>query len=303
MLECSRGVDLVVGLMVFTTSLVVGEQPNSLTPREQYEAVLKDYDRASAAWKESGKGITLVDPRWIEHHAAWPKWSFGRRFLQFAEANAKEPEAVEALLQIVGMLESGHNGDRFFFPVMTRAFRILSTDYLQDERLAQACLGKARGVGPAIEPYFQALLAKNRDREIRAYACWALARRSEAKLYHLDRIAAPPSDRPETRKSVQFVNARQDPESLKLIDTIDKTDRAVISSETEALLERVISEFGDVTFPARWDKAKRRGETLADLARPKLNALRTVAVGKVAPDIQGEDIHGKPMRLSGPFHK
>ena len=77
----------------------------------------------------------------------------------------------------------------------------------------------------------------------------------------------------------------------------------VISSETESLLERVISEFGDVPFPARWDKAKRRGETLANLARPKLDALRSVTVGKVAPNIRGEDVYGKPMRLSGPFHK
>ena len=122
--KCSRGVALVVGLPFFTTSLGAGEQPKSLTPTEQYEALLKDYQLGSAAWKESGKGLTLADPRWIEHHAAWPKWSFGPRFLQFAEANQKKPEALEALLQVVGMLESGHNGDRCFFPVMTRTFRI-----------------------------------------------------------------------------------------------------------------------------------------------------------------------------------
>ncbi len=79
---------------------------------------------------------------------------------------------------------------------------------------------------------------------------------------------------------------------------IDKTDRVVICAETEEFLQRLISEFGDVPFPARWNKGKRRGETLADLARPKLDALRNVAVGKIAPDIQGEDIHGKPMKLS-----
>lgn len=174
MLECSRGVDLVVGLLFFTTSLVVGDQPRSLTPREQYEALLKDYERASATWKQSGRGLKLADPAWREHHAAWPKWSFGPRFLQFAEANPTEPEAVDALLQIVGFLES---------------------------------------------------------------------------LYNEDRLS-------------------------------------------------LISEYGEVPFPARWDKAKRKGETLADQARLRLDALRSIAVGKVAPDIQGEDTNGKPMSLS-----
>jgi peroxiredoxin len=205
---------------------------------------------------------------------------------------------VDALLQVVGMLESGHVADRFFFPVVTRAFRLLCADHVQDERVAQACLRSARLAGPAIEPCLQALLAKSRDREIRAYACWALAHRGEMNLLRLERIVATASDRPELRRSLEFVNARQDPEFTRLIETINKADKAVISSETEALLERVISEYGDVPFPASWDKAKRRGKTLADQARLKLDTLRTLAVGKVAPDIQGEDISGKPMRLS-----
>jgi AhpC/TSA family len=94
------------------------------------------------------------------------------------------------------------------------------------------------------------------------------------------------------------VNARHDPEFTRLVETIKKADKAVISSESEALLERVISEYGDVPFPAGWDKAKRRGKTLADQARLKLDTLRNLTVGKVAPDIQGEDINGKRMRLS-----
>jgi peroxiredoxin len=298
MRESPKCLDFIVGFLLLTNSLAAAGQPKSLTAKEQYVALLKEYEQASAAWNESGKGLKLTDSRWIEHHAASPKWSFAPRFLQFAEENPTQPEAVEALLQIVEMLESGHNGDRFFFPVMTRTVRLLSADYWQDERLAIACLGSTRYAGVSMEPYLQALLAKNPDREIRAYACWALAGQREARLYHLDRIAAPPSDRPELRRTLQSLKARDDPEFVKRGDMLDKNDRTVISAETDALLQRVISEFGDVPFPARWHKAKRKGQTLADLARPKVRALQTVAVGKVAPDIQGEDIHGKPMRLA-----
>ena len=71
----------------------------------------------------------------------------------------------------------------------------------------------------------------------------------------------------------------------------------MISMETEALLECVISKYGDVPFPASWDKAKRKGETLAKQARVRLDALQSVAVGKVPPDIHGEDTNGRPMKL------
>ncbi len=111
---------------------------------------------------------------------------------------------MDALLQIVRMTESGYTADRFLYPVVTRAFSILSADHLQDDRVAQACLQRTRFAGAAIEPYLRALLAKSQDREIRAYACLELARQSHAKLYHLDRIVAPPSDRPEHRACAQF---------------------------------------------------------------------------------------------------
>ena len=38
--------------------------------------------------------------------------------------------------------------------------------------------------------------------------------------------------------------------------------------------------------------------TLAAVAKPKLLAIRSVAVGNVAPEIEGEDIDGMPMKLS-----
>ncbi len=54
--ECSRSVALVVGLLFFATSLGAGEQAKSLTPREQYEALLKDYQRAAQHGKRAARG-------------------------------------------------------------------------------------------------------------------------------------------------------------------------------------------------------------------------------------------------------
>jgi peroxiredoxin len=60
-------------------------------------------------------------------------------------------------------------------------------------------------------------------------------------------------------------------------------------AEAEKLFERVIAEFGQV---------KQRGWNLKELARPELSELRHLTLGKPAPEIEGEDLDGQPMKLS-----
>ncbi len=292
---------VLLGYLLFVPSLAAEEKRRLRTPSEQYAALIKEYEAADAEYSRSSRKVTPADPAWPEHYAAWPMWSFARRFLQFAEANPKEPCAVDSLLKIVGFLRTGRQADRFLFPLCTRAMTLLSGDHLQDDRVVQACLTQVYAEGPAMEPYFRTLLARSRDREVRGWACWALIRSNELRLHVAERpwFDHPEYERPDYRKSTAFLHDRLDPEYVKYIRT---TDPVAISSESEALLERVINEFGDVPYAVRWVepsvKARLGGRTLADLARPKLDALRSLGVGKVAPDIQGEDIDGKPMKLS-----
>jgi len=59
--------------------------------------------------------------------------------------------------------------------------------------------------------------------------------------------------------------------------------------QAEALLERVVSEYGDVEIGKR---------KLGNLARGDLFEMRELAIGKVAPDIEGEDLDGVAFKLS-----
>lgn len=61
-------------------------------------------------------------------------------------------------------------------------------------------------------------------------------------------------------------------------------------AEAEKLFEQVIEKFGDVQGGFR--------ETLADAARGQLFEIRNLGIGKVAPDIKGEDVDGKSFKLS-----
>src|SRR4051812_13244154 len=102
----SGRVVVLLGLLLSVSPLSAGEGPRPQTPKEQYEALVKEYEAANAEWRKSLK-VTPADPAWIEQYKASPMWSFAPRFLQFAEANPKEPTAVDALLKIVGFLGSG----------------------------------------------------------------------------------------------------------------------------------------------------------------------------------------------------
>jgi peroxiredoxin len=61
------------------------------------------------------------------------------------------------------------------------------------------------------------------------------------------------------------------------------------TAEASSLYERVIAEFGQV---------ERRGHSLAELAQPQLSELRRLTIGKLAPEIEGYDLHDRPLKLS-----
>ena len=61
------------------------------------------------------------------------------------------------------------------------------------------------------------------------------------------------------------------------------------TAEAKKQFERVIAEFGQV---------KQRGFHLKDLARPELDELRRLTIGNAAPEIEGQDLDGQPMKLS-----
>jgi peroxiredoxin len=59
--------------------------------------------------------------------------------------------------------------------------------------------------------------------------------------------------------------------------------------EAEQLYVRLSEQFADVSF---------RGETMADEARRELFKIRDLPIGKPAPEVDGPDVEGKPMKFS-----
>jgi hypothetical protein len=71
--------------------------------------------------------------------------------------------------------------------------------------------------------------------------------------------------------------------------SLAKAENEKMQKEAEGLLDRALEKYGNVKLG--------RG-TLADRAKGELFEIRNLAVGKTAPDIQGEDLDGKPFKLA-----
>ena len=67
-------------------------------------------------------------------------------------------------------------------------------------------------------------------------------------------------------------------------------DAAGWTKKAEETFERVAKEFGDVTSYGK--------TTFADQANGELFEMRNLVIGKVAPDIEGEDLDGVKFKLS-----
>jgi peroxiredoxin len=104
-----------------------------------------------------------------------------------------------------------------------------------------------------------------------------------------------PEDHPELASTSAYLQSRRDPEWIRYVRA---TDPVALLAETEALLKRVVDEFGDIPRSPRWAKVKADDQTLGAVARRRLEAMRSLAVGNVAPEIEGEDVDGKSMKLS-----
>jgi hypothetical protein len=77
----------------------------------------------------------------------------------------------------------------------------------------------------------------------------------------------------------------------EVVDVLKSSDADAFEARSAALFERVIKD--DALSAA----AYRRG-TAGEAAERTLFELRNLSVGKVAPDIVGEDVDGTPMKLS-----
>lgn len=196
---------------------------------------------------------------------------FAKRFLEFAEQHSEDSAAVDALLWVVENVPGRSETDQ--------ALEQLVQHHVTSEKLGPASNSIARSRSAAAEQLLRAVLKDSPDEQVRAQACYALATLLEIEAGIVDQLAEQPELAP---RVLQYYGT----EYGRHLAALKKAD---LESQREQVYEQLLRSFPDV---------QARDETMGETAKRMLFRIRNLSVGKIAPEIEGQDVHGEPFKLS-----
>jgi RNA polymerase sigma factor (sigma-70 family) len=269
------------GAFAVTIPAAAGEapkpEPEPPNPRIEFQSINFDYERS---WQAANERLARAKTE-AERQKVMETYPRGEaqapKMLALARRHPGDPAALDALLWLVEFTRGA--------PQAETAFELLAKDHLDSKRLADACaLAEFSRFPAAAERLLRTALDRSPHRHVRGQACLGLAllrKEQAARMRMLQR-----------KPDADLVKSQEDHYGAEYVKRLGTGDPAATQREAEALFERVVAEFDNV-LPRRSDR------TLGDVARSALHELRALAVGQPAPDIDGTDTDGRPMKLSG----
>ncbi|MFN0007960.1 MAG: peroxiredoxin family protein [Planctomycetota bacterium] len=159
---------------------------------------------------------------------------------------------------------------------------ILATRHFERAEMAEVLMSLQYATAPSATALLDRLAQESPHRNVRGGALLAQAEasREEARM-----VAAVRAEREEQDRAqlVEFLGADE-------FARLGQLDAAETETRALELYERVVRDYADVPSS--------RAGTVGDAARATLHEMRNLVVGKVAPDITGEDIQGAVFKLS-----
>jgi thiol-disulfide isomerase/thioredoxin len=273
---------LVVGLSFLVTfdGIECGHQP--LSPDGQFQVLREEYESAFQAFiKADAEAKTKEEKAAVDTHPGRSPQCFSDRFMDLARAHPVSTAAEDALVWVASHVMFGRETEE--------AKRLLIRDHIRSPKLAPVFAFQYWSCGSeATERLLREALARNPQREVQGLACYWLARflMNQAAQSRVakrgDRVLPPPGGVVDEGWGPNYLNRLQrlNPEAL--------------DGEAQVLLARVVRDYRDVPHN---DKLRHPG-TLGDAASAHLHTVRDLAVGKLAPEIEGDGIDGRRFRLS-----
>jgi tetratricopeptide (TPR) repeat protein/peroxiredoxin len=246
----------------------VAEGTHKCNAEDALRALLREYEVARQGSANSGPDNPLQE--------------FPARFLALAKDHPGSPVACAALGWIIGHGPGGPHADAAVSSrtevnaTVETAIEILSGDHAQDEVVGPVCLDLTYHVrSKAAEDLLRRVIEQNPGREARGLACVSLARYlvvlSESGLMRRQNpLTGGLLDRP-------------------LVKRLRDADPDAMGREAVTLLNRIVDKYAEIEY---------HGDRLGEIARAERDAFLALAIGREAPEITGEDLDGKPMKLS-----
>jgi hypothetical protein len=160
---------------------------------------------------------------------------------------------------------------------------VVLKQHLQQAELSGFVDSIARSSNLSAERALQVIFTSSPHREVKGKACYQLGMKKLSAARLARRIQGAGDE------ELDMLQGRY----TEVAFTRSKgLDAKVIQAVGEKLLDRVVSEFGDVEGSRR---------TLGESAASELFEIRSLQIGMMAPEIEGVGIDEKPMKLSD-FH-
>jgi peroxiredoxin len=263
---------VMLGLLIFVAS----EQPRQKTPKEHLESIQEAQKEASQQYYKEWHEAKTEEQRQIVIAGFLAKVVVNAdRALDLARHHSDDPTALDALIFVIRTAGAGPS-DR-----SERAIEMMAHDYVRDEKMGDLCQRLLNFSHlPAAENLIRTVLDQNPSRTARGLACHALAHYLDNQARTVRRLR----ENPEWIRNYEQSRGKVRTETL-----LREKDPNTLEEEAAKFLERVVSAYGTVEYGQR---------TLAEIAEGELFERRHLKIGEVAPEIDGEDVDGKRLKLS-----
>jgi hypothetical protein len=268
----------VLGVLAFApASWALAEPPGAPgakadSPQARFEAIQKEYQQARQEFSAAYSKATTDEERRKVVESKYPNpQKYVPRMMELADSAPDDPAAVDALVWVVQFGGQAKDADR--------AIERLARDHAQDHKVGQISGRLVYSNSSAAESLLRAIVEKNPDRAAQGQASLALAQYLKNQA---ETVRWLKQDKENAAQARQFYG----PEHT---EALQAKDPDALARQAESLFEAVIEKFGDVSY---------RRDDLAKAARSELYEIRNLGIGKTAPEITGEDLNGRPMKLS-----
>jgi thiol-disulfide isomerase/thioredoxin len=282
-------------------------QSRPATLKEQFAALWSEWAATEKAAVEARK--TAASP--AEKQAVFARMkpdalAFCRRFLTLSEAHPDDPGSRDALLWIIMRETTPFAGSRAgslgidpTSEVLGRAVDLLIEHHANDLQVARTTLCLQNHASLNRDRLFRSLYDRARDRAVKATSALALAQYLDLESKYVAGIQR-------SRRHSPLLTEEHEKQLLN-------SDAGAMKAESEQILERLIADYGDVPYAIGGDMTdsvlgpawrastaleRARNWTLAQAAESRLDEMRNLIVGKPAPEIDGIDFEGRPLKLS-----
>jgi hypothetical protein len=273
---------LSVGPLVLLALLGAQGSPRQAAPPDRYHALVREFQDAQQAYSKA-YAAARSDSEREQAKAQKPDATvFSRQFLDLAREKPSEQGSFEAMLWVLAHGPHGAQGDE--------ALELLAASHLENSKLIPLLQRFSSSKSPAEEKLLRTAMEKSSNRDVQAHACYTLALLLTGRDHHAQPVRHRTTA---SRKSQAAAKAAPAAEKHR--------------EEIQVLYGRLLTDFRDIKFS--------RKKTFGDIALAALDKFKAAGsgsgvgslpfaegvgleVGMIAPEIQGQDTHGMPMRLS-----